>query len=159
VELPTVESVFPAVRLTQAGDGRALAELWHERACPYDEADALAECDDVADVQRGYELLVELGATARAKVAARRLRDLGVRKVARGPRPTTKANAAGLTKREVEVATLVARGLTNAEIADELVLALKTVDHHVSAVLTKLAIPNRRQVQKAAGALGLDLDV
>jgi DNA-binding NarL/FixJ family response regulator len=32
------------------------------------------------------------------------------------------------------------------------------VDHHVSAVLTKLAVPNRRQVRQAAADLGVDLD-
>ena len=50
---------------------------------------------------------------------------------------------AGLTAREVEVATLLAEGLTNAEIADRLVVSAKTVDHHVSAILAKLGVPTR----------------
>jgi DNA-binding NarL/FixJ family response regulator len=48
------------------------------------------------------------------------------------------------------VARLLAEGLRNVDIAARLVVAPKTVDHHVSAVLTKLAVPNRSAV---AGAL------
>ena len=48
------------------------------------------------------------------------------------------------------MAALLAQGLRNVEIAERLVVAPKTVDHHVSAVLTKLAVPNRSAV---AGAL------
>lgn len=43
-----------------------------------------------------------------------------------------------LTAREAEIAALVARGLTNREIADRLVLSAKTVEHHVSRILDKL---------------------
>jgi ATP/maltotriose-dependent transcriptional regulator MalT len=157
VEVPSVDSSDAPTRLIQAGDHRGLARFWEERGCRYDAADALVESDDVDDVQRAHDQLTALGARPRARMAERRLRDLGVRKVARGPRASTKANAAGLTKREVEVAGLIVRGMTNPEIADELVLSPKTVDHHVSAVLTKLAVGNRRKVRQAAADLDLDL--
>ena len=90
-------------------------------------------------------------------MAARRLRDLGARDVPRGPRASTRANPAGLTARELEVSSLLAEGLTNAEIADRLIVSAKTVDHHVSSVLTKLGVTSRRQVAQAARQLGLDL--
>ena len=122
----------------------------------YEEADALADSDDVDDVQRAYEQLMELGARPRANLAAKRLRELGGR-VTRGPRASTQSNPAGLTGRELEVAGLLAEGLTNAEIADRLVVSAKTVDHHVSAVLTKLRVSSRRHVARAAADLGLDL--
>lgn len=144
-------------RLLLARDHRGLARFWEERGCCYDAADALADSDDVDDLRRAHEQLTALGARPRAQQAARRLRDLGAREVPRGPRPSTRANAAGLTARELEVATLLAAGLTNAEIADRLVVSAKTVDHHVSSVLTKLAISSRRQVARAAADLGLDL--
>ena len=62
------------------------------------------------------------------------------------PRASTRANPSGLTNRQLDVAKLVARGFTNAEIADRLYISPKTADHHVSAVLMKLGTPNRRAV-------------
>ena len=57
----------------------------------------------------------------------------------------TRANPAGLTTRQVEVLTLVAEGLTNAEIAARLVVSIRTVDHHVAAVLARLGVDSRRR--------------
>ena len=50
---------------------------------------------------------------------------------------------AGLTEREVEVLRLVARGLTNAEIADELGLSKKTIAHHLTHIFNKTTSENR----------------
>ena len=61
----------------------------------------------------------------------------------------------GLTAREMEVLALVAQGLRNAEIADRLVLAAKTVDHHVSAILRKLDVRTRGRASAEAIRLGL----
>ena len=55
------------------------------------------------------------------------------------------------------MAALLAEGLTNSDIAERLIVSQKTVDHHVSAVLTKLAVSSRRHVAGAAAKLGLDL--
>jgi DNA-binding CsgD family transcriptional regulator len=49
----------------------------------------------------------------------------------------------GLTPREAEVLTLVARGHTNREIAEALVISVKTTGHHVSHILHKLDVPTR----------------
>jgi ATP/maltotriose-dependent transcriptional regulator MalT len=140
-----------------AHDARGWAEYWEGRSCRYEAADALGDSDDEADLRNALEALLELEARPRAQQVARRLRDLGARRVPRGPRATTRANAAGLTRREVEVAALLRDGLTNPEIADRLVLSPKTVDHHVSAVLSKLGVSNRRHVADAAQQAGIDL--
>ncbi len=60
----------------------------------------------------------------------------------RGRRRRTKAPG-GLTRREVEVLRLAARGLTTQAIADELVISPKTVDHHVQHIYTKIGVSTR----------------
>ena len=61
----------------------------------------------------------------------------------------------GLTRREHEVLDLVVAGRTNPEIAAQLVIAQKTVDHHVSAVLAKLGVASRGAAASRARKLGL----
>jgi DNA-binding CsgD family transcriptional regulator len=61
--------------------------------------------------------------------------------------------ALGLTPREAQVLTLVARGYTNREIADELVISVKTASVHVSHILRKLDVPNRREAAAIAHRL------
>jgi DNA-binding NarL/FixJ family response regulator len=58
-----------------------------------------------------------------------------------------------LTAREAEVLQLIAEGLSNAEIADRLVLSRRTVDHHVSAILRKLDVPTRARAVAKIGNL------
>jgi non-specific serine/threonine protein kinase len=60
-----------------------------------------------------------------------------------------------LTRRETEVAALVARGLTNRDIAARLVLSVRTVEVHVDRILTKLGFRTRTQVAAWAFAEGL----
>lgn len=61
---------------------------------------------------------------------------------------------AGLSRREQEVARLVAQGLSNAQIATALTLSLPTVKAHVSHMLTKLGLDNRTQVALLAHDAG-----
>lgn len=60
-----------------------------------------------------------------------------------------------LTEREIEVLKLVARGLTNQEIADELVVSKRTVDSHTNSILAKLHLGNRTQAALYALRQGL----
>jgi DNA-binding NarL/FixJ family response regulator len=95
-------------------------------------------------------VLDRLGAQAAATLARRELRRLGVSHL---PRPRTRTNPAGLTDRQLEVLGLLAEGLTNAEIADRLVVSVRTVDHHVAAILAKLNVTSRREAARAASNL------
>jgi DNA-binding CsgD family transcriptional regulator/tetratricopeptide (TPR) repeat protein len=153
----TADFSYDPIPEVVAGNARAVAEFWKARGCIYESADALSDSNEVDDLREAHDRLTEMGARPLAMRVARKLRDLGARDVPRGPRATTRANAAGLTARELEIAALLIRGMTNTEIADELVLSQKTVEHHVSAVLSKLAVRNRRQVAHAAQEFGIEL--
>ena len=79
---------------------------------------------------------------------ARKLRSLGVRTSSdRVPRATT--GIAALSDRESEVAQLVADGLTNRQIADELVLSSRTVESHLRRIFVKLDAHSRADVVTA----------
>ena len=142
-----------ALELT--GEPAAAAARWSERGRPYEAALALADVGDEQSLRGAHAALKELGARAPATVVAGRLRALGVRDIPRGPRPATRGNAAGLTARESEILALLAQGLRNAEIAQQLFLSTRTVGHHVSAILRKLHAETRGEAVAKAATLGL----
>ncbi|MER7176958.1 response regulator transcription factor, partial [Streptomyces mesophilus] len=96
-----------------------------------------------------------LGAEPLARQVRAELRTLGVRRIPRGPLAATRENPAGLTERQLQVLRLMVEGLTNPQIADRLVVSVRTVDHHVSAVLEKLGTPSRGEATVRARELGL----
>ncbi|HZN77559.1 MAG TPA: AAA family ATPase [Micromonosporaceae bacterium] len=135
------------------GDWRAAARAWELAGDPYEEALELAESGEVEPTLRALHILDELGAGPAAAVVRLRLRRLGVRRIPRGVVTTTRANPAGLTARQVDVLDLLAGGLTNAEIARRLVVSVRTVDHHVSAILGKLGVATRREAAATVPSL------
>jgi DNA-binding NarL/FixJ family response regulator len=62
------------------------------------------------------------------------------------PPPSLEDAAAGLTERELGVVRLVARGLSNRELAQALYLSEATVKSHVARILFKLGVRNRVQI-------------
>ena len=60
-----------------------------------------------------------------------------------------------LSERELEIIALVAQGLTNQEIADQLVISLHTAKRHVSNIYIKLDVHSRKQVFHRARQLRL----
>ena len=136
-----------------AGKPLEAAKQWTQLGCPYEAALSLADADEEQPLRESLEILSGLGAQPAAAIVSRRLRALGVRDIRRGPRPSTRTNAAGLTNRESQVLELVAEGLRNAEIAQRLFLSQRTVDKHVSAILRKLGAHNRSEAVARAATL------
>ncbi len=75
--------------------------------------------------------------------------------VTSSPRRAAKQAFGGLTEREREVATLIAKGKSNREIAEQLVVSYRTVETHVGAILSKLAFSSRAQIAVWAVEVGL----
>ena len=98
---------------------------------PFSDADAAAEL-------RGLESegVLEPRATRAVLVAA------GHGEPAARPRKRPQ-NPGGLSRREVDVLRLAARGLTTREIADRLVISPKTADHHIQHIYTKIGVSSR----------------
>jgi DNA-binding CsgD family transcriptional regulator len=137
------------------GHPPAAARLWQDLGSPYEAALALLASREETALREAVAILADLGATATVRVARQAMRTLGFRSIPAGPRTATRAHPLGLTRREQEVLDLIAAGRTNAEIAGQLFISAKTVDHHVSAVLAKLDVPDRNAAASEAARLGL----
>lgn len=125
------------------GDWRAASAEWERLGCPYDAA--LAQLGgDLDAVQAAATAFRRLGARAATRRAQQRLTEL------RGPTTPGRASHSkmdphGLTRRQRDVAGLLAAGNSDAAIAAALHLSPKTVGHHVEAILAKLGVANRGQ--------------
>lgn len=124
------------------GNWRQAAAAWAALGCPFEEAEALGAAGD----GRALRLFDELGATA----AAARLR------LANPSRAGTSGPCV-LTGRQREVLGHLADGASNADIAAALGISVRTVDHHVAAVLMRLSVGSRREAVAAAARLGIGL--
>ena len=132
-----------------SGRWQAAADAWQALGCLFEQARALAEGDTEAQ-QAALVLYDGLGAQPAADALRRQMRDAGVRGVLRGARASTRSHPCGLTSAEMTVLALMAQDLRNADIAARLHRSVRTVDHHVAAVLAKLAVESRlAAVQRA----------
>jgi len=145
--------IDPPYDMAMSGDWAGAVAVCRDRGRPWAAAEASMLGDEAA-VAEAIRTASAFGAVA---VAQRRREEAVARgmRPPRGPRPATAAHPAGLTPRQTDVLELLAEGLTNAEIADRLVLSIKTTGHHVSAVLSKLGASNRLQAVAKARTQGL----
>jgi DNA-binding CsgD family transcriptional regulator len=151
VELPP--RLHEPVRRELEGDWRGAIDAWRALDAPYEAALAALPGDERA-ARNAVAALQRRGASAAARAFARDRAQHGAAAL-RGPRRSTLANAAGLTRREQEVLEHVAAGATNADIARALHLSHRTVEHHVSAILAKLGATTRTAAVDAARAAGV----
>jgi DNA-binding CsgD family transcriptional regulator len=119
---------------------------WDELGSPYAAALALARSGTEEGLSAAVARFDELGADG-AAARARSLARASGWATPRRRRRETRSHPRGLTRREAEVAAMLAEGLTNAAIAARLVLSPRTVEHHVAAVLAKLDVPSRHAVR------------
>ncbi len=115
---------------------------WREVAAPYEGARLRVALAKVYQAQGDAD-----SARVELEAASRVFRELGAEPdlqevIELSPSPVT-SGTGGLSPREVEVLRLVARGMTNRDIAATLVISEKTVARHLSNILAKLSVPSR----------------
>jgi class 3 adenylate cyclase/DNA-binding CsgD family transcriptional regulator len=146
---------------TEAIEFAARAGSRPELACSYlGCAEMLAARGRRGDRERAADLLTQATSTLQGlpadllvRRAAQLAESLQARVVVKSPsRPSYPDN---LSEREVEVLTLVARGQSNRQIADELVLSVKTVARHVSNIFNKIGVEKRAAAGSYAFERGL----
>jgi DNA-binding NarL/FixJ family response regulator len=87
---------------------------------------------------------------ARVAVALRLAADRGEREARASVQDQADAERAGLTPREVEVLRLVVNGMSDAQVADKLVVSLRTVHSHLRSVYRKLQVGSRNEAARWA---------
>nr|WP_275402397.1 LuxR family transcriptional regulator [Streptomyces sp. SID13031] len=134
-------------------NGLSHTDPWEDT--PYESALAQAESGDRDRMLESLQTLLHLGAAPAAALVRCRLKELGVARIPRGIQASSRNNPAGLTDRQLDVLIHLTEGLTNAEIAEKLVVSVRTVDHHVSAILSRLNARTRREAARTAKSLNL----
>ena len=138
-----------------AGNAPHAAELWDRLGYGYEAALALLDTKDEALLRESLTRLTDLGAVAAARLVRRTMRELGIRSIPAGARIAARTHPRGLTKREQEILELLSEGQSNEEISATLFISVRTVEHHVSAILSKLGASTRKGATKEARRLGL----
>ncbi|MFF3755027.1 response regulator [Streptomyces sp. NPDC002018] len=106
-----------------------------------------------AELARAVRVVAEGDALLAPNITKRLIAEFS--RMTAAPRAPLKDRVGDLTERETEVLSLIAQGLSNAEIAASLVVAEQTVKTHVGRILVKLGLRDRTQVAVFAYETGL----
>jgi DNA-binding CsgD family transcriptional regulator len=109
--------------------------------------------ESVRQLRSAHSLAAAGGARRTAEEAVRELRKLGRRIGRGGVRGSGRVGVSALSGREREIADLVARGMTNREIATRLFLSDKTVESHLSKAFVKLGVTSRAAMAAQVSAI------
>src|SRR5437762_137649 len=104
------------------------------------------------EFRQAGELAVAVTATTEQQMAELGLRRLGVRTWRRGPASHGERSLERLSERERQIASLIAAGQSNPEIASRLFLSRKTVERHVSNILARTGSRNRTELARFLSA-------
>jgi DNA-binding CsgD family transcriptional regulator len=159
----------------QRARGGARPDVWSDAAdiwerlerpplaayCRWHQAEALvaagaSRAEASGPLRQAHAVAARIGAkplAAELEQLAERARLEVAPPLAGSPDPKQGLELLGLTPREAEVLTLVARGYTNREIAATLVISVRTAGVHVSHILRKLGAPNRLEAAAIAHRL------
>lgn len=128
-------------------------------AAPFERAQSLVTLarlrGEVGQIEQARSALDEADAIAQSLGAAPLLRETETLRARLESAKPASAYPAGLTAREVEVLRLVAQGLTDAEVAEQLFLARRTVNSHLTSIYTKLNVSSRAGATRFAVENGL----
>ena len=138
--------------LQLSGQWREAARAWAALSCPFEQARALA-AGDAAACQDALALYEFLGAYGASRPLRKALRAAHCVQLPRSPRASTRSNPHQLTTREIETLHLLCEGLRNAEIAQRLNRSVRTVDHHLASIFSKLGVATRAQAVAMARPL------
>ena len=139
-----------------AGDWQGAAAAWERLGRTYDAAPTqIVSSNHDAALRAALAVLDGLGARATAAAARRRMKELGMTSIPRGPRPATRAAPSGLTAREQQVLAPLSQGLSDKEISRQLFISERTVHHHVSSVLSKIGVSSRTAAAREAARMGI----
>ncbi|HLO30984.1 MAG TPA: AAA family ATPase [Anaerolineales bacterium] len=141
------DKVAQPFALQMRGDWRAAAREWERLGCPYEQALALADGDPAAQ-WAALEIFQQLGARPAINFLQQKLGNPVSQQL-------EKEKFSGLTVREREVASLIARGKSNREIAEAMTVGVKTVETYVTRILHKLGCASRVQIATWAVEKGL----
>jgi DNA-binding CsgD family transcriptional regulator len=153
LETAAEQTSTAVAHLTAALDLAEVCEAPFERALTLlSLAELRVRTDEWADAEATLDEARRICTPIRAELTIRKINALADRFI--GP-ATVRASPAGLTQREVEVLRLVAEHLTDKEIAAQLFVGVRTVQTHVTNILGKLGVENRRKAAAEARRLGL----